>query len=94
MNNNITMNFNHPVQELILPWILQNMTYEEFLKIRKNAEDNRKINTLCDSFNKLCIPKTYQEFIDNLSQDDKDKLKDIDNNEKKCLINFFNNNYE
>jgi hypothetical protein len=55
MNNNITLNFNHPVKAFVLPWILQNMTYEEFLKIRKNAEDNRKINTLCDSFNKLCF---------------------------------------
>ena len=74
MNNNISINFNHPVNALVLPWILQNMTYEEFLKIRKNTEDNRKINTLCDLFNKLCLPKTFEEYIDNLSGYDKNKF--------------------
>ena len=93
MYNNITMNFNHPVKELILPWILQNMTYEEFLKIRKNAEDNRKINTLCDLFNKLCLPKTFEEYIDNLSKDEKIKLKYIDNIENKWYLDFLNHDY-
>ena len=74
----------------------QNMTSEEKLIMQKNiknAKDNNKINEICNLFSKICFPKTYQEFINNLSQDDKDKIEHIDNIENEWYHDFFNIEY-
>ncbi len=96
MDNNISLNFNHPIKSILFGVFQLNQLNQFNID---NSEINKwkdiyAIDNLCREFNKLCIiPKTFNEFIDNLSQYDKDKLKNINNIENSWLENFLNNDY-
>ena len=92
MDNNISLNFNHPIKSILFGGFQLNQFNIDNSEIKK-WKNIYTIDNLCRELNKLCIPKTLNEFIDNLSQDDKDKLKNINNIENSWLESFLNNDY-
>jgi hypothetical protein len=86
------INFNHPVKSLFFDFLSSPSLFsaDEIKKLK--AE--REINDLCNQFNKLCIPKTYDEIINSLNDTEKQNMKNINEIEKDWYYNFINNNYD
>lgn len=85
-DNNIKLDFNHPIKEISYLLKLQNIQ-----KYNKDNKDDKDIDNLCVLFNKLYLPikpKTYVEHMNNLSQNDKDKLKIYNSIENKWYLYF------
>jgi hypothetical protein len=76
INNQVCLNFNHPVRGLLYGSLLLHKNLFSIDEIKKNKNE-QQINDLCYKFNKLCIPKTYDEYMANLSETDKNALDNI-----------------
>lgn len=83
-----SISFNHSIKCIIF---VDNMMLSEE---ERNAIKNKyQIDSLCNEFNKLCIPKTYDEYCDKLTENEKEKLKNISDDDNIWYHNLFNINY-
>ena len=87
-NFNTSISFNHPIKNILFSLnMMLSKDEKEHYKIQ------HQINSLCDEFNKLYIPLTYNEYISKLSPEEKYRLEYIDTIEEQMKIKLLNLEY-
>ena len=79
------ISFNHPVKSIL--WTHKMCgNKNEYKEYKLKCE----IDRLCVEFNKLSIPQSFEEYYDKLTENEKEKLKNISNDDNIWLYNLLN----
>lgn len=85
---NKSISFNHPIKSIIF---VHNMIISE--EEKNNYKNKYQIDSLCTEFNKICIPIIFNEYCDKLTENEKEKLKNISNDDNIWYHNLLNINH-